>query len=105
MLSALVSSSLQRLSSALRLHSLTKAVYLASLSLLGLIRSFHDIVSLMDVFSIFDYTFFPLFRQALLGVSDGQNQIQAVLLLPILRDKGRNGAVEGEHDLFLGEGP
>ena len=41
MLSALVSSSFQRLSAALRRHSLAKTVHFASLSLLGLIRSFH----------------------------------------------------------------
>ena len=42
-LSALVSSSLERLSSALRRHTLSESVHLASLTLLGLIRSLHII--------------------------------------------------------------
>lgn len=42
-LSALVSSSLERLSSALRRHALSESVHLASLTLLGLIRSLHII--------------------------------------------------------------
>ena len=41
-LSALVSSSFKGFSAALRLHSLAEAVNLASLSLFGLIRSFHN---------------------------------------------------------------
>ena len=45
-LSALVSSSLEHLSAARGRHSLAEAVNLASLSLLGLIRSFHDPFSL-----------------------------------------------------------
>ena len=45
-LSALVSSSLERLSSALRRHTLSESVHLASLTLLGLIRSLHFFVHL-----------------------------------------------------------
>ena len=41
-LSALVSSSLERLSSALRRHALSESVHLASLTLLRLISSLHN---------------------------------------------------------------
>lgn len=41
-LSALVSPSLEGVSAALRLHSLAEPVHLASLALLGLIRSLHS---------------------------------------------------------------
>ena len=66
-LSALVSSSLERLSSALRRHALSESVHLASLTLLGLIRSLH-IITPSDVlrYDFFDYMRFPPVRQAIM---------------------------------------
>jgi len=60
-LSALISASFQYVSARCRCHSLTEAVYLALLSFLGLISSFHNI---SPVFGFFYSYFFgaPLLR-------------------------------------------
>ena len=47
-LSALVSTSFQHVSACRRCHSFTEAVYLALLSFLGLISSFHNISPVLD---------------------------------------------------------
>lgn len=59
MLSTLVSSSFQRLSSALARHAFSESVNFASLSLFRLIRSFHKIAPAMIlvVFSIIKFFF------------------------------------------------
>lgn len=53
LLSALISSSLQYLSACGRGHSLSETVNLASLPLLGLISSFHFILTPVNLFIIF----------------------------------------------------
>ena len=58
-LSALVSSSFEHLSAAGRRHSLTEAVHLALLSLLGLIRPFHDLSPILFLRFLLDYMIFP----------------------------------------------
>ena len=63
-LSALISSSFENLSAARRRHSLAESVYFTSLSLFGLVRSFHNTYSLN--FTIrFDYKDFICRRQAI----------------------------------------
>ena len=53
-LSALVSTSLEYVSTCGRCHSLTETVYFTLLSFLGLISSFHDISPVLDfLFSLF----------------------------------------------------
>ena len=72
MLSPLISPALKHFSASLGSHSLAETVHLASLSLLGLIRSFHDEYSCMICCRLilrylcrFDYKDFHLFRQAI----------------------------------------
>lgn len=60
LLSSLVSSSLQNISSAFRRHSFSESVYFASLSFLGLVRSFHDCFSLRSLRSLIEFLSFFL---------------------------------------------
>ena len=57
-LSSFISSSFQNVSAAFRRHSLSESVYFASLSLFGLIRSFHCLFSLQDHCYRYFYSFF-----------------------------------------------
>ena len=72
-LSALVSSSLERVSAALGLHALTESVHLASLALLGLIRSLHTILLFwkLNFFIFLIIGDFVRSVKQLCGVSDG----------------------------------
>lgn len=99
-LSAFISSSLQRFAPTLRLHSLTEAVYFASLSLLGLISSFHNIILLRVVFFLI-IKFFGLSVKRLSRVSYGQYEIKTLFLLKILHDKRGDCAVKGHHDFIF----
>ena len=59
-LSALVSTSFQNVSAGSRSHSLSETVYFASLSLFGLIRSFHFSSPILRSFPFFLFIFLSL---------------------------------------------